>query len=319
MPRVSVVTPVYNGAKYLGECIESVLAQTFDDWEYVIVDNCSTDDSLAITERYARDDARIRIHRNEKFLPVIDNLNHSLRQIDPSADYCKFVFADDRLFPECLRRMVELADENPSVGIVSSYRLVNRELRGSGLPYPTTVVSGRDVCRATLMGEFYLFGSPTSLLIRGQAARERSPYFDDPSIHADTAACYEVLRKWDFGFVQEVLTFTRRHPDSVTDSLANRFNTYMPAHLLYALKFGPVYLSEEEYRRVLEKTTNDYYMFLGGSVFMLRGRAFWAYHKSELERLGRPLSYARLVLGCLSAVRFALMNLQLALELARRK
>ena len=51
-PLVSVVTPVYNGAEYLVECIESVVNQTYANWEYVIVDNCSTDDTLAIARRY---------------------------------------------------------------------------------------------------------------------------------------------------------------------------------------------------------------------------------------------------------------------------
>ncbi|HWH03492.1 MAG TPA: glycosyltransferase family 2 protein, partial [Gemmatimonadales bacterium] len=68
-PLVSVVTPVYNTGKYLAECIESVLAQTFTDFEYVILDNASTDDSPEIIARYARRDPRIRVVRNERLLP----------------------------------------------------------------------------------------------------------------------------------------------------------------------------------------------------------------------------------------------------------
>src|SRR5258708_3929396 len=55
-PRVSIVTAVYSGAEYLTECIESVLAQTYQNWDYTIIDNCSTDNSLEIAEQYlARD------------------------------------------------------------------------------------------------------------------------------------------------------------------------------------------------------------------------------------------------------------------------
>ncbi|HWG97207.1 MAG TPA: glycosyltransferase, partial [Nitrospira sp.] len=56
-PLVSIVTPVYNGEKYLAECIESILAQTFPRWDYTIVNNCSTDRSLEIAECYAQKDS----------------------------------------------------------------------------------------------------------------------------------------------------------------------------------------------------------------------------------------------------------------------
>src|SRR4030095_4995561 len=65
-PLVSVVTPVYNGERYLAECIESVLAQTYQNWEYIIVNNCSTDRTREIGESYGRKDERIRIHNNRQ-------------------------------------------------------------------------------------------------------------------------------------------------------------------------------------------------------------------------------------------------------------
>jgi glycosyltransferase involved in cell wall biosynthesis len=64
-PFVSVVTPVYNGADFLAECIDSVLSQTYDNFEYLIVNNCSTDGTLAIALDYAKKDPRIRVHSNE--------------------------------------------------------------------------------------------------------------------------------------------------------------------------------------------------------------------------------------------------------------
>src|SRR6266581_1256369 len=80
-PLVSLVTPVYNGEKYLAECIESVLVQTYQNWEYIIVNNCSTDRSREIAEGYAKQDARIRIHTNQKFVGMIQNHNIAFRQI----------------------------------------------------------------------------------------------------------------------------------------------------------------------------------------------------------------------------------------------
>src|SRR5436190_6590278 len=106
LPLVSVVTPVYNEAEYLVECVESVLAQTYQKWEYTIVDNCSSDGSLEIARRYAAQDSRIRVFQNQHFLRAIPNHNIALRQISPASRYCKVVLGDDWIFPDCLERMV---------------------------------------------------------------------------------------------------------------------------------------------------------------------------------------------------------------------
>jgi glycosyltransferase involved in cell wall biosynthesis len=72
-PLVSVVTPVYNGEAYLRECVESVLSQTYTNWDYTIVNNCSTDGTLGIAEEYARRDSRIRVLSNETLVRVFQN------------------------------------------------------------------------------------------------------------------------------------------------------------------------------------------------------------------------------------------------------
>src|SRR4029077_15657000 len=164
LPLVSIVTPVYNNAEYLAECIESVLAQTYPNWDYTIVNNCSTDGTGEVARRYAAKDRRIRIHDNQQFLRVVPNHNHALRQISPESKYCKIVFGDDWIFPRCLEEMVAVAEEHPSVGIVGAYGLWEVVGRGpheyvvmlGGLPYPSRLVSGRDVCRRMFLEELYL-------------------------------------------------------------------------------------------------------------------------------------------------------------------
>ncbi len=135
-PLVSIVTPVYNGETYLTECIESVLSQTYQNWEYIILNNNSRDRTLEIAEEYRRRDSRIRIYSNDTLLPIIANHNKAFSLISAESKYCKVVSADDWLFPECLQRMVGLAEENPSVGIVGAYQLSGGEgiwyVRNSG-------------------------------------------------------------------------------------------------------------------------------------------------------------------------------------------
>src|SRR5258705_4798914 len=104
-PPVSVVVPVYNGAEYLAECIESILAQTHQNWDCIIVNNCSTDNSSEIAQCYAAKHSRIRAHQNEQLLRAVPNFNVGLRQISAGSKYCKIVFVYDWIVPECLERM----------------------------------------------------------------------------------------------------------------------------------------------------------------------------------------------------------------------
>jgi glycosyltransferase involved in cell wall biosynthesis len=295
-PLVSVVTPVYNGEKYLAECIESVLAQTYQNWEYIIVNNCSTDQSLEIAQHYALKDARICVHNNSQFLALMQNWNHALGQISPASKYCKVVHADDWIFPECIEAMVKVAEAYPSVGMVSSYRLNENRVDLDGLPYPSTVVPGREICRLSLLGgnKLYPFGSPTSLLIRSDLIRRRQAFYNESNIHADTEACYEILQSADYGFVHQVLTYTRRHNESMT-SFNHNFNTDIVGRMIVLKKYGPIYLSKEEYEEVLEREIQGYHGFLARSMFVRKGKEFWVYHKNALKELGISFSWVRLI------------------------
>jgi glycosyltransferase involved in cell wall biosynthesis len=295
-PLVSVVMPVYNGEAYLAECIESVLAQTYSNWECVIVNNCSTDRTLDIAQEFARKDARIRIHNNTQFLPALQNMNHAFRQIAPESEYCKALHADDWLFPDCLTRMVGLAEAYPSIGIVGAYVLKDTRVKCDGLPYSSTVIPGRDICRRDLLRKGgYVFGSPSSLLIRCDLIRSHDPFYNEANYQmADVEACHKILQGADFGFVHQVLTFTRLHEESRT-SRSMALNMSLVGRLMVLTKYGPVYLSRNEYEQRLGEWMRRYYSFLGKSLFKRRGKDFWGFHASSLQSLGLPLSRSRLV------------------------
>ena len=131
---MSVVTPVFNGAKYLRACIESVLAQTYDSWDYTIVDNCSTDGSLAIAHEYADGTPRSTSRATSNSSGLIENHNRAFRSISPDAKYCKLLSADDWMYPECISKLVDLAERHPSVGIVGSYAANATGVRRGDLP-----------------------------------------------------------------------------------------------------------------------------------------------------------------------------------------
>lgn len=292
-PHVTVLTPVYNGARYLPACIESVLAQTYRSWSYVIVDNCSTDGSLEIAQRYARQDPRIRVVSNERFVDVLVNHNIAFRLVGEDSRYCKVVHADDWLFPDCLRRMIEVAEAHPSVGIVGAYRLDDARVGCDGLPYPSTVVPGRVLGRLRLLGGPGVFGSLTSVLIRADQVRRRDPFLDEADFHSDTSVCYEIVSEADFGFVHQVLTFTRRHAEAQT-SRAERVNTYQASQLGRLLRYGPVFLSQDEYERRKEEVLGQYYRFLARRLLEPRPGEAWSYHRQALKAMGHPMRWRSL-------------------------
>jgi glycosyltransferase involved in cell wall biosynthesis len=290
---VSVVTPVYNTAKYLPACIESALTQTHENFEYVIADNRSTDGSLEIARAYAEKDSRVHIHTFEEFVSGLANANRALRLISPESRYCKVLHADDWLFPECLAKMIKVAEENPSVGLVSAYRLADSRVRQTwhvsldGLPFAVNVLPGREVGRSTLLGGPYpyLFGSPTSTLIRSDLVRARDHFYNtDNPFQADQEACFEVLQEADFGFVHQVLTFTRRHGDAGF-SYYGRIGAQLPGKIDLLLRYGPAYLTPDEYRRRLATLVFLYARFLASNTMRLKDPEFRSYQRTALKRL----------------------------------
>jgi glycosyltransferase involved in cell wall biosynthesis len=296
-PLVSVVTPVYNGQAYLAECIESVLAQTYANWEYIIVDNRSTDGTLEIAERYAQNDRRIRIHTNTEFVSSLRNHNIALRLMSPAGKYCKVVHADDWVFPECLNRMVRVAEANPSVGVVGAYTLAGLSVKCDGIPYQTEVMSGHEICRLTLLGELYPFLSPTSLMIRADLIRDKEAFYNESHLHADTEACFDVLQWTDFGFAHQILSYVRTHEDSVTSKVALQFDEFRLAWLDITRRYGRTYLTDPEYKQLWRRRIDEYYRFLGKNLLRLRGKKFLDYHRRELARIDVPFNLGRLMKG----------------------
>jgi glycosyltransferase involved in cell wall biosynthesis len=297
-PFVSVVTPVYNGERFLAECIESIIAQTYQNWEYIIVNNCSTDRTLEIAENYAKKEERIRIYNNDTFLTAIQNFNHSLRLISPESKYCKTCHADDFLFPDCITKMVELAEANPSVGIVGSYRLTGKKVQSDGLPYTRTVLPGHEISRMNLLDGPYTFGTPTAHLIRSDHIRSKEPFYNEDHTGADTESCLELLQNCDFGFVHQVLWYNRVHENSVTSSNF-QFNKNIGNFIYSFKKYGPVYLSQQEYDMGLKKKIKEYYRFLGSRVTQFNNKEFWDYHKNVLQKLGYTFSWIKVFQGAL--------------------
>lgn len=285
LPLVSVVTPFFNTADFLGECIESVLSQTYPRFEYLLVDNQSTDGSAAIAAEYARKDSRIRVIRNAKFVDQVPNYNGALGHVASAARYIKIVQADDWIFPECLEKMVAVGESHPSAAIISAYRLRGLEVCGAGIEWPSECVSGRTVCRLQLLEARFLFGSPTTVMYRSDLLASRQPFYSESSLHEDTELCYEILAEADFGFVHQVLSFSRIGNDGALTSIESYFWTLLDSYMTLK-KFGPRFLSEQELASRMRPVRAEYLRILGESKLLGREPAFWRYHRRGLATVG---------------------------------
>jgi glycosyltransferase involved in cell wall biosynthesis len=115
MPQVSVLMPVRHGARWLDEAVASIRRQTFDDFEFVGIDDGSVDESADILESHARSDCRIRMIRQAR-LGLVAALNRGL-----NGRLIARIDADDRAHPQCLERQTRYLDAHPEIGLVGCW------------------------------------------------------------------------------------------------------------------------------------------------------------------------------------------------------
>lgn len=287
-PLVSVVTPFHNTAAYLAQCIESVLAQSYVHFEYVLVDNCSNDGSGEIARAYAERDPRIRLVRWPALLSQVQNYNAALARISPDAAYCKIVQADDTIFPECLALMVTAFAASPSIGLVSSYYLKGDRLMGARMPYPSPLVKGAEMARFYLRTGIFVFGSPTTVCYRASIVRSATPFFEEGRLHEDTEKCMQILAQWDFAFVHQVLSFLRVDNVSISGSVRD-FEPEMLDGYIVVRRYASTFLSEDEASALREQARRDYYAVLARAVLKRKGAPFWRYQHKGLATIGETL------------------------------
>jgi len=117
-PRVSIGLPVFNGEKYLRQALNSILAQTYQNFELIISDNASTDRTPRICRDYAAQDSRIHYYRNKRNLGATRNYNRAFEL--SSGEYFKWAAHDDVLAPEFLSSCVSVLDQEPSIVLCHS-------------------------------------------------------------------------------------------------------------------------------------------------------------------------------------------------------
>jgi glycosyltransferase involved in cell wall biosynthesis len=207
-PRVSIGLPVYNGATFLLNTVEALLSQTFSDFELIISDNASTDETQAICEGFAASDPRVRYYRSPVNRGAAWNYNETFRLAQ--GRYFKWSAHDDVCAPEFLARCVSVLDNSPDVVLVYTHvRLLDAD--GAllhRLPYPAVAVDPCDVARRfrsvlEQTGCYAIFG-----LIRSEAVA-KAPLREWAAADRNQLARFALLGP--FHRIEEDLFYFRSH------------------------------------------------------------------------------------------------------------
>lgn len=224
-PKVSICMPNYNFAQYLPEAIESALKQSYCNFEFVIVDNFSTDNSVQIISEYAKMDERIFFHVNKFNIGLVSNLNLCLKYA--KGEYIKFLFSDDVLASDkALEKMVSVLDENEKITLVATARNVIDErsaIKKVLLEYQGKIgYEGTEIIQDCLIEQKNRIGEPSAVLFRSKHATRG---FDGRYRQAvDLEMWFHILEQGEFAYIDEPLCSFRNHPDQQTKINSTRYD-----------------------------------------------------------------------------------------------
>lgn len=210
MPRVSVLMPAYNSEKYIATAIESILNQTFSDFEFIIINDGSTDNTAKIVRQYARQDPRIKFIDNKKNRGLIAVLNMGLDLC--TGEYIARMDSDDVSRPQRFELQVEYMDAHPECGVVSAW------IQKFG---PTILRPEIDKYMSTVkLLDLVLYGSRVShpaAMIRASVLRDNNIYYDPAYPHAEDYALWASIAQFaELHNLQTVLLDYRWHDTNVS-------------------------------------------------------------------------------------------------------
>lgn len=196
-PKVSVVIPAYNNERFLAATLDSVLSQTFDDFEVIVSDHSSSDGSEAIARSYEARDDRVRVITTPAGGGAVRNWNAVSHAA--TGEYIKLVCGDDLIHPEMLAAQVAALDAQPTASLVASRRrLIDAQgeeiIRERGLPGMAGLVDGVSAIRSTVLAGANLFGEPACVMMRREILAESgwwdttNPYLIDEATYAQVLA-----------------------------------------------------------------------------------------------------------------------------------
>lgn len=216
---ISIITPNYNCGKFVAETIRSVQAQTYTNWEMIIVDDCSTDHSISVIASFAKNDSRIKVYSNEANSGAAESRNLALRQAQ--GKWIAFLDSDDIWLPNKLEKQIEFMVKNDYHFSYTAYSQISEEGKDLGV-----YVSGKDK-----VSEFDMYSCcwPGCLTVMYDREKIGLVQINDVRKNNDTALWLKVIKKAPCYLLEENLARYRKRANSITPkSLAHRIWAHYP-------------------------------------------------------------------------------------------
>jgi glycosyltransferase involved in cell wall biosynthesis len=211
-PLVSVVMPVYNSEKYVAEAIESVLNQTYKNFEFIIINDASTDNSLKIIKKYAKKDKRIIVRSNKKNLKICKTLNRGINLT--KGKYIARMDSDDISLSTRFEKQVGFLEKNMEIGIVGAYiELFEDDGEISGI----RKYSDNDLELRKKIFFYSPFAHPV-VMMRKEVFLKTGGYMEVDFPSEDLNLWFRIGEYCKFSNIQEVLLRYRYHKKSTTGS-----------------------------------------------------------------------------------------------------
>lgn len=223
MPLVSVVIPAYNNARFIEAAVDSVLAQTLTDFELVISDHSSTDDTWSILQKY-RDDERVQLMQIPAGGGAVANWNAVSERA--TGTYLKLLCGDDLIYPTCLEQQVRVIEDNEAV-LTSSPRDIidargNVVIKGRGLSGLTTPMSGVAAARIAAKSGSNQLGEPGSVMMRRDLLAKVGYWDDRDPYLIDLHTYCHVLVNGQFAPTVSTLAAFRMNDSQLTVKMAKQ-------------------------------------------------------------------------------------------------
>ncbi len=215
-PKVSVCIPTYNYGHFISDAMESVITQSFQNFELLVIDNCSTDKTQEVVNKYIQHDNRIKFIINKSNLGLVNNMNKCLQYA--SGEFIKILAADDLLSHSCLEILVNTLDANQDVVLASCARtLVDKNLQPLetvSFSNKSEIVDGFRVVHKCLTYGVNYIGEPTAVIFRKKhAARGFSTKYRQL---VDLEMWFHILEFGKFAYINEPLCSFRIHEEQQT-------------------------------------------------------------------------------------------------------
>jgi glycosyltransferase involved in cell wall biosynthesis len=301
---VAIVTPVYNGERFLAETMACVQAQTYPNLVHIILDNASTDSTPSIIERYAKGPVPLVIKRNSRTLSMYENWETSLRLIERDVSYFLVLCADDLITPDAIERLVNIAELDPNIGVVGCLWTMGArpdrevELHGQGLPKDMAVYDGRWFVRTYLM-KFHSATSPQCQLFRRSLLEDGVPFHKHDEMLMDIDVCLRAAINGKYGFVHAPLGFTREHGDRTTRTVRRVTEDFTANWLALINRHGPSVMSAADLATCRRAYLQHYFRRLLLWRFRDRNEPLYRRHLAFLKEQGirpSPLNYVEALL-----------------------